>query len=264
MSFNNTYMMMSEEDKALFREIQQAALLPTLAQPGVGDLAQRQRAFRRQEAMEMLDPYADVLEQQIMPSLLEKREELLAKLTNSQNDGYFHLEICEWNIVQYSCKGAELREHIDSLSLEERGEFLNALTERNNELTARGWIDSVVSVKKINGEAEVMMLRPQRIERIMRKSNLGWRLAQVLGPNFRPEVIFQPISHVGAPRSKLDYIALKGILTLVYCPLGLKSAPLKKMLATAKRQRERRANDALWRPEADEVVSSGLRWYQEG
>lgn len=252
------------EDRELFHEIQEAALLPTLAEPGVGNLAQRQRAFRRQEAIEMLDPYADVLEQQIMPSLIEKREELLAKLNNSQNDGYFHLKICEWNTVQYSCKGAELREHIDSLSLEERGGFLDALAARKNQLTARGWIDSVVSVKKINGEAEVMMLRPQRIERIMRKSNLGWRLAQVLGPNFRPEVIFKPLSHVGAPRSKLDYIAMKGILTLVYCPLGLQRTHLKAMLASARRQRERRANDAVLRLEADEAVTSGLRWYQEG
>jgi hypothetical protein len=263
MSFHKTYINLPEEDRELFREIQQSALLPTLAEPGVGDLARRQRAFRKQEAIQMLDPYADILEQQIMPLLLAKKEAILAKLVSSPQDGYFYVDVCEWNTVQYACKGSELREHIASLAPQEKEWFLQGLKDRNDELKQRGWTDSRLSVKKMSADDGLIMLRPQKIERIMRKSNLGWRIAQALGPNFRPEIVLKAVSHIGAPRSKLDYIAFKGVLTLVYCPLGLERTLLKEMLATVKRQKERRAAGLLWTPQAEEVVCGGIRWYTE-
>ena len=261
MNFKQNYMAMTEEERELFQDLQNSAVLPTLAHPGEGDLAKRHRAQRKEELKKKLEPYADVLEAQVRPTLLAKKEQILAQLEGGQD---FTVQLCEWNFVTYRSTPNMMRASMAEMTSEERAIFSERLAERDAYIANQGWSDSLVEVRATHPQlGEVTTLPPQKLMRIFTKTNLLWRIASALGPNFTPYIVSEAVSHVGHPRDALDFVAMKSILCVKYCPAGLQATELKKLLTMAKDQKRRRVEDSIRVLSLYEQVSHGLRWCSE-
>jgi hypothetical protein len=233
LSFN-----LSPEDAAIFQTLQASALLPTLAEPGEGELVELFKQRKREEQKKFIEPYADLLESDLVKMLGRRKASILQELKSN-----FTAKLFSWNSVGYHESLSSLKRRQDGMTTKELSDHNVAMRERQFLILENDW-ESMFSVEGVHyadgGYEDVpyTALFPVKIDRIFRNSDLDKRLSLKLGPNFFPHIEYELIVGAG-DESAYGYSVYKKTLCVTYYPFGVSKDKMVKLLKTAKEQAER-------------------------
>lgn len=238
---------LSTADSALFKALQEAAILPEAAKPGDGELVQLFKQKKREEQKKDMEPYADILEEQLKVNLWDRKNAILKQLKQSKSST-FTAELFSWKTVSYYETIWEQNKRVAAMTREERREHgfkkmgLKERIERNGwestfGVKARSTLDWGDDVDRI-----YWSLYPVKVDRIFRHSDLARRLSLALGPTFYPYITWDPVE--GATEVDGDgergFQVYKKTLCVRYYPFGVPKQSLELLLQTAKEQAQRR------------------------
>jgi hypothetical protein len=242
---NSLSFQLSPSDAALFESLQASALLPTLAEPGEGELVELYKQRKREENKKHIEPYADLLEIDLVKMLEARKASILQQLKESK-DSNFTAKLFSWNSVGYHESLSGLQRRQDGMTTKELSEHNVAMRERQFLILENDW-ESMFSVEgteffidadgRYNNQPFTSRY-PVKVDRIFNNSDLANRLSLKLGPNFFPYIEWEPIQGAG-DESAYGYSVYKKTLCARYYPFGVKKGQLMKLLATARTDAER-------------------------
>lgn len=237
-SFNLPYTL-SAEDAALFKTIQDSALLPSLAQPGEGKMVELFKQKKKDEQKRIIAPYADLLEERLMKMLLQRRAEILQTLKDSKGTS-FSVDLFSWKTINYHESLSQLKAREADMSREERNTHYRALNAHAAAVKGNGW-ESMFGVYEegYNGWALeiVETFAPVKVDRIFRNSDLAMRISLALGPNFLPYTTWE--NNVPSMGGGQGFNVFKKTLGVRYYPFGVPKQQMKELLAVAKSEAKR-------------------------
>lgn len=239
-SVNNLYYVLSAEDASLFASLQANAMLPSLADPGQGELAELYKQRKREEEAEALNPYTDLLEIEIKERVQARKEEILKQLKESQGS-IFTADIFSWNTVYHLESLKDKSRRLSAMTPQEVQEYVKKETQRNQQIKINGW-ESTFGVKYFQTYGSCWLYYPKKVDRIFRKTDLSNRISLALGPNFFPGIRWDHIEGAGED-SETGFSVYKKTLFVRYYPFGVNPTQMMKLLATAKKDMERKAKD---------------------
>ena len=230
---------LSASETALFQRLQNDALLPTLANPGVGELVELFKENKREEERTKMEPYADLLELELKAMLAERKDSILKQLRDSK-DAFFYVELFSWKTVLYN---ESLSDYTRRLA--DQNSY-SGFAQRNRSLYIQdmGW-ESMFGAEtryfsQWNPEEDESYWDhyPVKVDRIFRNSDLAERLSLTLGPNFLPSIRSTLVEGAG-DESEFGYRVYKKSLYVRYHPFGVSKAQITKLLSVAKKQSDR-------------------------
>jgi hypothetical protein len=187
---------------------------------------------------------ADLLEIKLAEMIREKKDEILKQLRESKGTD-FKAALFSWNTVIY-------RETLQEVKLREsdltREQLLDAVIKRNERratIEANNW-ESTFGVKHTTynsyygDEDEFWTHYPKKIDQIFRCTDLAMRLSLILGPSFFPFTALEQIEGAGEEGDQ-GFGVYKKTLYARFYPFGLSKAQMTKLLATARKDAERKA-----------------------
>lgn len=228
---------LTAEDKAVFQYLQASALLPALATPGEGELVQQYKQKQKEQMRQTIEPYADILESQLLGYLAERKDEILQKLKSS-TDTSFTADLFSWNSVAYGESLTQLKRRQSAMTPEELRQHRSEVGLRQGRIESEGWETTfgVEHQECYDGEESIYWaMYPVKVERIFRNSDLDLRLSLALGPNFFPFTRWESVHDEQA------YTAYKKTLCVRYYPFGVSKPQMDKLLACAKNEMKRKA-----------------------
>ena len=116
-SFNLPYTL-SAEDSLVFQGLQASALMHELSKPGEGELVELYKAKKRDEQKKIVEPYADILEEELTHMLQKRKDEILKQLRESK-DTSFSVDLFAWKTVLYSETLSELKARESTMTMDE-------------------------------------------------------------------------------------------------------------------------------------------------
>ena len=237
-SFNLPYTL-SAEDAALFKTIQDSALLPSLAQPGEGKMVELFKQKKKEEQKRIIAPYADLLEERLMKMLLQRKAEILQTLKDSKGTS-FSVDLFSWKTINYHESLSQLKAREAYMSREERNTHYRSQNAHAAAVKETGW-ESMFGVYEegYNGWAAEIMerLAPVKVDRIFRNSDLAMRISLALGPNFLPYIALE--NNDPSMGWLQGFNVFKKTLGVRYYPFGVPKQQMKELLAVAKSEAKR-------------------------
>jgi len=237
-SLFNLSVKLSAEDEAVFQTLQASALLPTLATPGEGELVQLYKQKQKEAERQTIEPYADILETQLLGYLTERKDEILQKLKDSESTS-FSADLFSWNSVTYHESFSELKRRQSAMTPEELRQHRCDMWEQKERIKEEGW-ETTFGVERqecYDGEEIIYwVLDRVKVDRIFRNSDLELRLSLALGPNFFPFTKSQSVCD-----DDESFSVFKKTLCVRYCPFGVTKPQMDKLLACAKNEAKRKA-----------------------
>jgi len=237
-SFNLPYTL-SAEDAALFKTIQDSALLPSLAQPGEGKMVELFKQKKKEEQKRIIAPYADLLEERLMKMLLQRKAEILQTLKDSKGTS-FSVDLFSWKTINYHESLSQLKAREADMSREERNTHYRSQNAHAAAVKETGW-ESMFGVYEegYNGWAAEIMerLAPVKVDRIFRNSDLAMRISLALGPNFLPYIALE--NNDPSMGWLQGFNVFKKTLGVRYYPFGVPKQQMKELLAVAKSEAKR-------------------------
>jgi hypothetical protein len=253
---------LSAEDAALFKRLQDSALLPETAKPGEGALVQLFKQQKKQEQKTIIEPYADLLEAELKMNLANRKADILAELKASKSST-FTAKLFSWNSVSYYEAIWEQTKRIAAMSQEEQRAYHDKMADREYRIKVNKW-ETMFRVEKMiyidDDEYSFERARMQyydsllavKVDRIFRQSDLGKRLSLTLGPNFFPYITWTPIE--GASEEGDDgFQVYQKTLCVRYYPFGVAKLQMEQLLKTAKEQAKRKAEGKIRTLESEET-----------
>lgn len=234
---------LSPSEMALFQRLQNDALLPTLANPGVGELVELFKAYRREEQRTKMEPYADLLELELKEMLVERKDSILKQLRDSKGSS-FYADLFSWKTVIYNESLSDYTRRLADMTPDQKSD--NGFEQRRRRLYIEdmGW-ESMFGAEtsyfsRWNPEEDESYWAhyPVKVDRIFRNSDLAERLSLALGPNFFPIYTSEPVEGAGDD-SEFGYRVYKKTLSVRYYPFGVSKAQITKLLSVAKKQSDR-------------------------
>lgn len=239
---------LSESDSALFRELQDAALLSTLITPAYNEIASLVIKKKGEQERDITEPYADV----IFPVLLQRikitLEESLADLREAAKKGEpLDIPSLWWNTVRYDESLTEKKRRESTLPHAERLQLRNTEYDRREGFQRDG-SEHMVGVARsptygYDEDSEDYSLWPIKVERILRFSDLMYRLAMALGPNFFPMIQWE--EQVKRVEGVGSYSVWRKQLVFRFYPFGLDKGKMTTILDAYKRQKQREAEGKI-------------------
>jgi hypothetical protein len=219
--------------------------MPSLAKPGWGEFAELYKQRRAEEQRAMMEPYADLLEVNLLGMLKQSHPFILWQLRKSEGT-IFKANVFSWNTVKY-LEPLHLRaRRLSAMTPEERDENEAAEHSRKHQIAQEGWETTFNTECHVAGYAlGQYSRRPVKVERIFRNSNLKQRISLALGPNFYPYIWSEKVVEVADSVKDQGYVVLKRTLTVRYSPFGLNKHEIKKLLDVAKSQAKRKAEGLI-------------------
>lgn len=231
---------LSNEDHALFKSLQGSCLFPSLAVPGSGEMVNLYKTKKREEERKFIEPYADLLEDELVKMLKRRKAIIYEELLNSK-DTSFTVELFSWKTVSYHEPIWVLNERVSKMTCDE--ELIHDLREwdRKSSIKSNEW-ETMFGTQMGSSEADELdwIHSPVKVDRIFRHSDLGMRLSLALGPNFLPHEKWESIFYMdGLPGVGNGYTVYKKTLYVSYHPFGINKRQLKNILEVARKERER-------------------------
>jgi hypothetical protein len=242
-SLSNLSVKLSEEDAAVFQTLQQSALLPSLSVPGEGDLVKLYKQRQRESQECVIEPYADILEAELLKYLKSRKEEILQKLKESSGTS-FTADLFSWNSVSYRETLTELKRREGEMTPEQLEAHYSAIRSREARIKDEGW-ETTFGVRFIRPDDEEedtwWTYHPVKVDRIFRFSDLAFRLSLALGPNFFPFTRWDVVKEGGEYVGDEAFWVYKKTLCVTYLPFGPNKGQMEKLLACAKKEAKRAA-----------------------
>lgn len=236
---SNLSIKLSAEDATLFNQLQESALLPDLAYPGEGELVRLFKAKKREEEANKMEPYADLLEIELLKMLTARKESILKQLRESK-DSTFAVDLFAWNTVIYSESLTEFHRRVSEMTHEQKDQHDQKLREQKRLIADNGWEDTFAVETSSDSywdpdlKNTFWRFDPVKVDRIFRNSNLKMRLSLALGPNFFPGVRWDLLQREDG------FTAYKKTLFVTYYPFGVNKRQMTLLLETAKKEAERK------------------------
>lgn len=240
-SITNLPFALTAEDAALFQSLQASALLPTVARPGEGELMPVYQKKMRDEEFKRIEPFADLLEHDLAERLELRKESILKQLRESK-DTLFMVDLFSWKTVAYSETSQDMRRRYAAME-DGRSALIQENRRRAILIEDNKW-ETTFGVQSANpyswdySDEPYWTYYPRKVDRIFRNSDLAMRLSLKLGPNFFPFTRWERVEGAGDD-SEYGYSVYKKTLYVRYYPLGVSQMQLTKLLAVAKKQKER-------------------------
>jgi hypothetical protein len=228
---------LSAEDTALLESLQNTALLSETSLQEVSELAFKKKA---EQEKQMLLPYADLLEMEILTELSLRKQSILNKLKESP-DTDFTVDLLSWNTVFYREGLTELLRRESLMTREELRDHTNAKRVVQESLTTFGKLSVCGTEMLYHDEHETyryISLSDVKVERIFRKTDLRYRIAMALGPNFFPYLRMkkQEDADEDGPHG---YTGWTTTLCVRYYPMGISKNQMACILKTLKDKKKR-------------------------
>jgi hypothetical protein len=228
---------LSAEDTALLESLQDTALLPAVSLQEVRELAYKKKA---EQEKQMLLTYADLLEMEILTELSLRKQSILNKLKESP-DTDFTVELLSWNTIFYREDLSQLLRRESLMTREELRDHTNAKRALQESLTTLGKL-SVCGTETLYDDGHetyrYISLPEVKVERIFRKTNLRYRIAMALGPNFFPYLRTKEQEGVGEDGPH-GYTGWTTTLCVRYYPMGISKNQMTSILKTLKDKKQR-------------------------
>jgi hypothetical protein len=242
-SLYNLSIKLSAEDAALFKELQESALLPTLATPGEGELVKVYKEEMRKKQEALMAPYADILEAELLRFLSERKDNILQQLREDKDKG-FSVELFSWKAIEYYESLTDLKRRQSMMTKEQLREHTREVMTRQ-EYIEQNQLESTFGVERqeydyCDEPTTFWAMYPVKVDRIFRFSDLATRLSLALGPNFFPYISYQYASPSYAAERE-GYNAIKKTLCVRYYPFGVSKSQMDRLLACAKSEAKRKA-----------------------
>ncbi len=244
---------LSAEDAALFKVLQDTAILQEAATPGEGSLVELFKQKKKDEQKKFIEPYADILEAQLKVNLFDRKDEILAELKASESSR-FSAELFSWNSVQYRESLSDRSKRLSAMGIHERRSYNQKRMDRDQRIKEHAWetefcVKTRCTYEDWGGElveSDSYSWFPVKVDRIFRNSDLDKRLSLALGPNFYPYFTWEPIE--GASDEDDDgFQVYKKTLCVRYCPFGVAKLQMDKLLETAREQAKRTTEGRTYR-----------------
>lgn len=242
LSFN-----LSADDALLFQGLQASCLLPTLAHPGEGELVKLFKEKKKAEEKELIAPYADLLETEILQELGARKETILKKLKESEGSS-FTVELLSWNTVYYRESLQDLKRRESEMTLTELREHRWAKHEQGRLFESNGWQSKFgTCVRTVDEDGEGMShygYLPVKVDRIFRHSDLALRVSLALGPNFFPFLRYARVEEFPMDDPH-GYCVTKTTLCVRYYPFGVSKSQMTRLLDVVKAKSARSAEGRI-------------------
>jgi hypothetical protein len=228
---------LSAEDTALLESLQDTALLSAVSLQEVRELAFQKKA---EQEKKMLLPYADLLEMEILTELSLRKQSILNKLKESPGMD-FTVELLSWNTVFYREDLTELLRRESLMTREELRDHNRAKRVLQESLTTFGKLSVCGTEMLHHDEYETYRyigLPEVKVERIFRKTDLRYRIAMALGPNFFPYLCAKMQEGVSEDGPH-GYTGWTTTLCVRYYPKGLSKNQMTTILKTLKDKKQR-------------------------
>ena len=213
-----------------------------------GDLHALYKMHKAHETQEMLAPYVDILEDELVAILKAEKDKLIAQLKNCTSSD-IEVDLFSWNTVQWNESLSALQRRVAKMTPEERVEHSKKKKAQYKMIKEKGW-ETKFGILHDTWEADDISWAqeaysyysypPKKVDFIFRHSDLAQRLVLALGPNFSTWTNSTRIATVGEYFEENSFFVLKNTLVLRYHPYGLKHQDLNKLLNVAKVQERRR------------------------
>jgi hypothetical protein len=239
---------LSAEDLALFRELQSNALFTALATPLMNPVAEVVKQKHKETERDRLEPYADILLPILLAKIKLQSDESLAELMEAAKKGApLEVNSLWWNTVIYNRSLTEKQRAESVMTYEERRAASLREHDLRDELRASG-SEHMVGIRTPSYgyeeyDAENYTLWPVKVDRILRVTDLRYRLALALGPNFFPSIRWA--EEVNRVEGEEGHSVRRKELVFRYYPFGLDKFKMKTMLAAFKRQKQREADGLI-------------------
>jgi len=243
---------LSAEDAALFKVLQDSAILQDAAKPGEGSLVQLFKQNKKEEQKKFIQPYADILEAQLKVNLWDRKDEILAELKASESSR-FSAELFSWNSVQYRESLSDRSKRLSAMGIHERRSYNQKMMDRHQRIKENDWetefcVKTRCTYEDWGGElveSDTYSWFPVKVDRIFRNSDLDKRLSLALGPNFYPYIAWELIE--GASDDDDDgFQVYKKTLCVRYYPFGVAKLQMDKLLETAREQAKRKSEGRVY------------------
>lgn len=257
---------LSIQDAALFKSLQDHAILQEAAKPGQGPLAGLFKEMKRSEQKMAMEPYADLLEAQLMVNLWDRKSEILEELKKSKSTQLFSAKLFSWNSVNYYESILDRDRRVSAMDDAEWAEEQRKRYEMENRIRRNNWetmfrvektifIDDEYSPEQVREQTYDSMF-PVKVDRIFRQTDLAKRLSLALGPNFYPYISWAAVE--GARESGDEdgcggFQVYKKTLCVRYYPFGVPKKQLEELLKVHREQTARKAEGKIRALAIDEV-----------
>lgn len=233
---------LNAEDLAVFQGLQASALLPSLAQPGEGELVELFKQRKREEHKKQMEPYADYLEHELTKKLEARKASILDELKSSKGTS-FSVKLFQWKTVLYHESLDSMRRRATEMTPEQLRLHSMQMQARRNTIEENGW-ESMFGVEYLpsygydEDYGTQWVKYPVKVDRIFRQSDLALRLSLKLGPNFFPYTDWETVEDAG-DESEHGYKVYTKTLCVRYYPFGVNKDQMTRLLAVAKNQANR-------------------------
>lgn len=238
LSFN-----LSAADAVFFQSLQANCLLPQLATPGEGELVELFKQKKKAEQKELMAPYTDLLEAEILAELGNRKQTILAKLKESESTS-FAVELFSWNTVNYRESLQELKRRTSAMTSAERCDYQLEKYNQDSLFETNGWESNFgTTVHHVDEDGEAQSYYgyyPVKVDRIFRNSDLHLRVSLALGPNFFPFLRYALVKEADADDPQ-GYSVVKKTLCVRYYPFGVIKEHMTRLLDVAKAKATRSA-----------------------
>lgn len=231
-AYTNLPFTLSAEDTKVFQGLQRSALLPELAVPGEGQLVQFFKEQQKKMKKEQMEPYADILLEQVSNRIHVLKDSLIEQIQKSPD---FSLDILSWNTVQYNESFSQMKMRENEMSPADRMAHSIKKTNQSLQIQQDG-LEDYLAVNEYDGYVTFPAVK---VDRIFRFTDLAIRIALLLGPNFFP--ITRTSWHKTVPAENIydGYDVMKKTLAIRYYPFGVNKYQMQRLLSVAKEQTER-------------------------
>jgi hypothetical protein len=240
---------LSVADAELFKSLQQSALLPSLASPGEGELAQLHKAAKKEEQRKTFEPYADILVKHIVDKVREDKTSILEQLKKNPG-GSMVAPLFTWHTVYYNESLSQMAKRRSTMSPSELFEFYADQRKRTIEINSKRW-ETEMSVYEsvydyyLRDTEETYSMYPAKINKVFQVTDVAERVSLALGPCFYPYTVWEPLEGLGDDDPETGFSVFKRTLYVRYHPYGVTPEKMKTLLKTARTQAERKREDKI-------------------
>ncbi len=239
----------SSADALLISSINKGSLLGN-AGLAYNELFSLHKANKRTEDIKVVEPYADLLEDELVSKLQEKKDTILAafkKCTSSD----LEVPLFSWKSIRWNESLSNREWRRAQMTAEELAADSILKYDQENKIELNDW-ETKFGVKHYSWQYDEyeedtvehshFVHYPMKVDRIFRTSDLAHRISLHFGVNFYTYVKQDFLGGLGDEDMTTGFNVVKRTLVLKYLPYGPSHGQMQRLLQVARTQKERKDN----------------------
>lgn len=238
---------LSHSDNILMNSLTTNSILGEMSRED-GHLFYLHKLNKTAEDAKRMEPYADILEDELVAMLKAGKDNLVAELKKCKSAD-IQIPLFNWNTVIWHESLHELNSRRAKMTAEERKDSHETKWAQEEMIDRNKWetkFSVINETLEYDASVDDMVeyfyhtYYPMKVDRIFKQTDLAQRLALALGPNFSTYTRTTSLENAGDKREIGGFSVLKKTLYLKYHPYGLPYNLFQPFLQIAKVQEDRK------------------------